>query len=371
MTPASQASPRARRGEIFSPVSSTPACSAAEEDVEIDEHDHGGANSTGVGELVGRVSLDELAERLPHGLLARRRPVGDRAGALDRGHVLGGSRASEHLPQRRAVEGRDREGPAGLALPVVEHGEPACLRRGGLLLLEDGSFVGVGLLGCDDLEQMLLEAVEALRVVVPGLAEQVTLSPGHLLGGECVGELVDPPDHHPRLVGPDVAGRQRVPGERVRLEVVPEPHGTVRRRAGLLRLMGEPVDGRGCADVLAKVDVVRVRRHPRLELSTCATSLVTSTSVSAVSAASIDHTEACATASAISRICDTRWRGVVIAVMVRPSTRHRHRSAQNPCIHRVLANSKVKPRLAWLMCSGATQEVAHHVDPPETFGRVN
>ena len=56
--------------------------------------------------------------------------------------------------------------------------------------------------------------------------------------------------------------------------------------------------------------------------ATWASSRVSSTRVAAVSAASMDHTDASTTASAAARICavatDTRCRGVVCAVMVQP-----------------------------------------------------
>jgi hypothetical protein len=41
---------------------------APEEGVEVDGHQHGRVDAAGVGQLIGRVALDELAQRPAHGL---------------------------------------------------------------------------------------------------------------------------------------------------------------------------------------------------------------------------------------------------------------------------------------------------------------
>jgi hypothetical protein len=97
-------------------------------------------------------------------------------------------------------------------------------------------------------------------------AEQVRLGLLHGGGVEGVGELVDPPEDDPGLLGQHLAGGERVAGAGVCLELVSEPHGVVGGGPGGLRLVREPVGGRGGAGVGAEVEVVGVRGDAGLEL---------------------------------------------------------------------------------------------------------
>ncbi len=111
-------------------------------------------------------------------------------------------------------------------------------------------------------------------------------------------------------------------GDRVRLEVVTE--FTTRCASGRVTLVW-------CANQHAVLvaptssptcEVVGVGGDAGLQLADLGLQRVSSTNVERVSTASIDHTDASTTESATSRICAvadaTRWRGVVIAVMVQP-----------------------------------------------------
>jgi hypothetical protein len=170
------------------------------------------------------------------------------------------------LLQCGPVDGRHRAAEVSLAAAVVVACEMAGLRGGGLLPLEDRGLAGVGLVGRDDLEQVLPELVGGPGVVVARLREQVRLGLGDQVRIDVVGELLDPPDHHAGLLGHDLTGSQRVAGQRVGDEVVAEPDGAVRGRPGRLGGVGQPVRCGPGADLGAEVEVVGVRGDPGLEL---------------------------------------------------------------------------------------------------------
>ena len=181
--------------------------------------------------------------------------------------MLGCGQRHEHFLEGGGVVGRQHEPPVRLPVAVVDHRQGAGPQRGGLLALEDLGFVGVGLLGGDDLPQPPPQPAECLGVVVPGLGQQVRLGLRAGLGAEVGGESVDPPDHHPRLLDADLPRRERVPCHGVLLEVVAEPHRAVRGRPGGLRLVGQPVRRRRRTHVLTHVNGVRVRGDPGPQLA--------------------------------------------------------------------------------------------------------
>ncbi|MBB3044956.1 hypothetical protein FHU40_004809 [Nocardioides soli] len=234
------------------------------EGVFVDDDHDGGVDAAGLGQSVGGVALDQLAQRPAERLGSG--PALD-AGALGGGQVLGGGQRHQHLLECGGVVGRQGEPAPGLPVPVVDHRDRAGPQRGRLLPLQDLGFVGVGLLGGDDLPQPPPEPAQCLRVVVPRLGEQMRLGllPG--LGAEVGGESVDPPDDDPRPLDVDLPGRERLPRRRVGLEVVAEPHRAVRGRPRGLRLVGQPVRRRRRPHVLAHMHRVGVRGDPGLQFA--------------------------------------------------------------------------------------------------------
>ena len=199
------------------------------ERLEGHDHDRGGVDAAGVGDPVGGVALDELAERAAHPL--RTRTAGD-ARSFGRGLVLGCGEPEQDLGQHRGLRGREGEPAVGLAVAVVGHREPADLGRVALLLLQELRLVRVSGVGGDDLEEPPAQQLEGAGVVVGGLGDEVRLGLRDQVRAEVVGQLVDRTQDHPRLVHQHLAGSEGVAGDRVGLEVVTQPNDSVGRRVG-------------------------------------------------------------------------------------------------------------------------------------------
>ena len=166
--------------EIVSPVCRCAARSPPSRDSEGHRDDDGRGDAAGVGELVGGVALEELAERLPHPLRTRPPLSPDGAGAVDGVLVLRRRDREQRGAQHRRVVGGDREPAVGLAVPVVGHRQPGRGARGGLLALQPRGLGGVGLLGGRDLDQPLRQTPQGDRVVLVRLLEEelLRLRPG-------------------------------------------------------------------------------------------------------------------------------------------------------------------------------------------------
>ena len=218
-------------------------------------------------------------------------------GAFGGGEVLGGGEREEHLLQHRGLRGGEGEPAVDLAVPVVGHRQPGRLRGLGFLLLEQVGLVGVGEVGCDDLEQPAPEDPQGLGVVLAGCGDQVLLGLDHQVGVEVVGQRLDRADDHPGLLEPQVTVRERVADQVVGAEVVPEPHRPGRGRPGLPGLVREPVRRDWWHRSRGRPGARRRARRPGPSSSTTwASSRVSSTSVDAASAAvhrphrRVDHT---------------------------------------------------------------------------------
>nr|WP_252275230.1 hypothetical protein [Nocardioides sp. LMS-CY] len=151
----------------------------AGEGVFVDDHHDGGVDAAGGGESVGGVALDQFAQR-PAECLGSGSAFD--AGALGGGEVLGCGQGHEDLLEGGGVVGRQGEPAVGGAVAVVGHRERAGPQRGRLLSLEDVGFVGVGIVGGDDLPQPTPQPAQCLGVVMTRLGDQVRLGLGEGLG---------------------------------------------------------------------------------------------------------------------------------------------------------------------------------------------
>ena len=170
MIPASQARRRARRGR-WSLRCRAGRFQPTHEGVEVHEDHDGGVEAAGLGEVLGRVALDQFDEGLPE-------PFGGgpafAEGALG-GAVFGGGQGVQVLLEHRAGEGVEGEPAVDLAVPVLVHGQPGGCGGVAFLAFEQGGFVGVGGLGAGDLEDPAAEVLEGLGVEGSGQLEQVLL----------------------------------------------------------------------------------------------------------------------------------------------------------------------------------------------------
>ena len=198
MIPASQASLRAWSAVTGSPVSSRRrGVAVAEQVVQGHGDHHGGVDAAGLGEPVGGVAGDVLAERVPQPFRG--------AGVLP---VLGGGVDREHrLLQHGTDRGRQGEPAVAQPVPVVGDREPARLLGQRLLALQGLELVGFGDLGGDHLEHPVREPAKRDRVVLPGQADQMGLGVAAVLDRQRVHTLHD---HRCLFLG-DLSGGHRLP----------------------------------------------------------------------------------------------------------------------------------------------------------------
>jgi hypothetical protein len=133
-------------------------------------------------------------------------------------------------------------------VPVVGHREPGRLGGPGFFLLEEVGLVGVGQVRRHHLHQSAAEDPQGSSIVIGGLGDQVSFGLDDQVGVQVVGQVLDRADDHLGQLEPEVAVRQRVPDQVVSGQVVPQPDGAGRGRAGLLGVVGEPVRRTGGAD---------------------------------------------------------------------------------------------------------------------------
>ena len=165
-----------------------------------------------LGQVLGGDPQDQLAERTAH-RLRRGQPLG--AGG---GEVLGCGEREQDLAECGAFEGGQGEPAVGLAVPVVVHRQVTRPVRGSFFGFEDRGFAGVGLVGGDDLEQVLAQHPQRLGVVVGGLGQQVGFASTQV-GVDVVGQLLD------RVAGSPAPGRAAPRRGRGRRGSAGEPRG--------------------------------------------------------------------------------------------------------------------------------------------------
>jgi hypothetical protein len=165
------------------------------------------------------------------------------------GLVLGCRDRQQHLLQHRRLRRGEGEPAVHLAVAVVRHRQAAGLCRLGLLLLEEVGLVGVRQVRRHHLQQAPPTDRQRAGIMLGGGSHQVLFGPDEQVGVQAVGECLDGSDDHACLVYPQVTAREGVPDQVVGGQVVAEPHGAGRVRAGLPGLVGEPVRRRRGTDL--------------------------------------------------------------------------------------------------------------------------
>ena len=207
--------------------------------------------------------------------------------------------------------------------------------------------MGVGLVGGDDLVQVLAQLVQRLGVVVPRLLQQVALRPLAQLVVQVGREAVDPADDHAGLLGQDLAGGEGVAGGPVLLQRSARAGRCPARRLGWPGSRGPASSPPRTPRRPGRRGGRRHGRRPGPRARRSGPGLVpAATRVWAVSAGSIDHTEASATVSssawtcAVATLnpvagCGDRCHGSTQALATDTD------DAQNPLFHRVLGHESI------------------------------
>jgi hypothetical protein len=175
---------------------------------------------------------------------------------------------------------------------VVDHREPGGLRRVGLLALQQPGLMGVGLVGGEDVEEPAAQDPQRCGVVVGGLGDQVPFGPLDQLRAQLRAQVGG------RLVS---ACRIAWAWSTTRSPAASASRTWVRSESAWASLTCPCTDGLVCRVRCAHSSRVWSSACPAtrsLSSATCAFSLVSSTSVAPVSAASMDHTLASVTVSA-------------------------------------------------------------------------